>query len=140
MSSDQFGEQTAIKTGKGGLKGISLSSAQVAEWINSFPISAYITDTLDHCYSPDEPESSSEMLHTEKGVKRCKVDEDDHPCIRTELAKCSHPLETDNDDLYNIFKGQVAPTNVNVADSLSFGEPMVAEFRNSHSTQSSHPL
>ena len=43
VSSGQFGEQTAIKIGKGGL-----SSAQVAEWTNSFPISAYITDTLDH--------------------------------------------------------------------------------------------
>ena len=39
VSSDQFGEHTAIKIGKGGLKGISLSS---------FPISAYITDTLHH--------------------------------------------------------------------------------------------
>ena len=130
VSSDQFGEQTAIKIGKGGLKGISLSPSQVAEWINSFPISAYITDMLDHCYSPYEPESSSEMPHTEEGVKRRKVDEDDRQRIRTELAKCSHPLETDNDKLYNIFNGQVAPTKVNVADSLSFGEPMVAAFRN----------
>ena len=52
-SDDQFGKQTAIKIGTGGLKGISLSSAHVAEWINSFPISAYITDTLDHCDSPN---------------------------------------------------------------------------------------
>ena len=81
VSSGQFGEQTAIKTGKGGL-----SSAKVAEWINSFPISAYITDTLDHWYSPDEPDSSSEMPHTEEGVKRRNVDEDDRQRIRTELA------------------------------------------------------
>ena len=53
VSADQFGEQTAIKIGKGGLKGITLSPEQVAEWIDSFPISAYVSDALDHCYSPD---------------------------------------------------------------------------------------
>ena len=35
-----FGEQTAKKIGKGGLKGNKLSPEQVAEWIDSFPISA----------------------------------------------------------------------------------------------------
>ena len=40
VSADQFGEQTAIKIGKGGLKGIALSPEQVAEWIDSFSISA----------------------------------------------------------------------------------------------------
>ena len=42
MSADQFVEQTAIKIGKGGLKGITLSPEQVAEWIDSFHISAYL--------------------------------------------------------------------------------------------------
>jgi len=51
VSVDQFREQTPIKIGKGGLKGIMLSSTQVAEWIDSFPISAYVSDTLDHCQS-----------------------------------------------------------------------------------------
>ena len=46
--------------------------------------------------------------------------------LSDQFGKCSHPLKTDNDDLYNIFNGQVALTKVNVADSLSFGEPMVA--------------
>ena len=77
VSADQSGVQTAIKIGKGGLKGITLSSTQVAEWIDSFPISAHVSDTLDHCYSPDLSSSSSEMPHKEEGVKRCKVDEDD---------------------------------------------------------------
>ena len=40
-SSDQFGEQTAIKIGKGGLKGMVLSPDMVAEWIDSFPITGY---------------------------------------------------------------------------------------------------
>ena len=105
VSADQFGEQTAIKIGKGGLNGITLSSTQVAEWIDSFPISAYVSDTLDHCYSPDLSGSSSETPHKEEGVKRCKVDEDDRQRISTEPGKCSHPLNTESDVLYNIHNG-----------------------------------
>ena len=56
MSADQFGEQTAIKIGKGGLKGITLSPEQVAEWIDSLSISAYISDQAN---------SSSETPHKE---------------------------------------------------------------------------
>ena len=56
VSADQFGEQTAIKIGKSGLKGITLSPEQVAEWIDSFSISAYISDQAN---------SSSETPHKE---------------------------------------------------------------------------
>ena len=87
VSADQFGEQTAIKIGKGGLKGITLSSTQVAELIDSFPISAYVSDTLDHCYSPDLSSSSSETPHKEEGVRSCKVDKDYRQRISTELVK-----------------------------------------------------
>lgn len=37
VSGDQFGEQTAIKTGKGGLKGMALSPELITEWIDSLP-------------------------------------------------------------------------------------------------------
>ena len=40
VSSDQFGEQTAVRIGKGGLKGVTLSPELVKEWIDSFPITA----------------------------------------------------------------------------------------------------
>ena len=83
VSADQFGEQTAIKIGKGGLKGITLSPTQVAEWIDSFPISAYVADTLDHCYSPDLLSSSSETPHKEEGMNRRKLNEDDRRRIST---------------------------------------------------------
>ena len=73
VSADQFGEQTAIKIGKGGLKGITLSPEQVAEWIDSFPISAYVSDALDHCYSPDQANSSSETPPKEEGITRRNV-------------------------------------------------------------------
>ena len=108
LSADQFGEQTAIKIGKADLKCITLSSTQVAKWIDSFPISAYISDTLDHCYSPDLSSSSSETPHREECVKRCKVDEDDRQGISTTLGKCSHPFDSKSGVLYNIHNGQVA--------------------------------
>ena len=44
VSSDQFGEQTAIRIGKG----MTLSPDMVTEWIDSFPLTAYISDTMDH--------------------------------------------------------------------------------------------
>ena len=105
VSADQIGQQTVIKIGKGGLKGIKLSSTQVAEWIDSFPMSAYVSDTFDHCYSPDLSNSSSETPHKEEGVTKCKVDEDDRQHISTELGNCSHPFDTESDVLYNIHNG-----------------------------------
>ena len=131
VSAGQFGEQTAIKMGKGGLKGITLSPEQVAEWIDSFPISAYVSDALGHCYSPDQANSSSETPHKEEGIKRRKVDTDDRRRISEELDKCSHPLEIESDVLYNIVNGQVAPAVVNVSDALSLGALMVTDFRKS---------
>ena len=119
VSADQFGDQTAIKIGEGGLKGITLSSTQVAEWIDSFPISAHVSDTLDNGYSPDLSSSSSEMLHKGRGVKRCKFGEDDRQRISTKLGQFSHTLEIESYVLYNIHNGQVAPTIVNVSDSLA---------------------
>ena len=131
MSADQFGEQTAIKIGKGGLKGITLSPEQVAEWIDSLPISAYVSDALDHCYSPDQANSSSETPHKDEGIKRRNVDTDDRRRINEELDKCFHPLEIESDVLYNIVHGQVAPAVVNVSDALSLGALMVTDCRKS---------
>ena len=51
ISDDQFDEQTAIKTGKGVLKGITLSPELVTERIDSFPISVYVSDAMGHMYS-----------------------------------------------------------------------------------------
>ena len=106
ISANQFGEQMAIKIGKGGLKGITLSSTQVAKWIDFFPMAAYVSDTLDHCYSPDLSSSPTETPHKEDGVKRCKVDEDDRQRISTELGKNSHPLDTESGVLCNIHNGK----------------------------------
>lgn len=78
VSSNQFGEQTAIRIGKGGLKGITLSPEMVAEWIHSFPVTAYISDNMKHIYpgqaqaNEDEAEgcsTNSGARHKEEGKK-----------------------------------------------------------------------
>ena len=60
MSADQFGEQTAIKIGKGGIKGMTLSAELVSEWIDAFPITTHVSDHLDVIYSTDQAGKSSE--------------------------------------------------------------------------------
>ena len=134
VSSDQFGEQTAIRIGKGGLKGMTLSPEMVAEWINSFPVTAYLSDTTEHIY-PDPPlkdrkdqagtsDTSSKPHHQEKGKKRREMDADDRRRISLELSKMSHPLENQSPHLYNITNGGIAPAEaeVNVADLVNIGD------------------
>ena len=65
VSSDQFGEQSAIRIGKGALKGMTLSADLVSEWINAFPITCTVSDQLDSIYSDSEPGCSSQKLHKE---------------------------------------------------------------------------
>ena len=62
VSSDQFGEQTAIKIGKGGLTGITLDQKTVTEWVSALPTGAYISDTVDLLYEEDQP-NEKEVLH-----------------------------------------------------------------------------
>ena len=128
VSSDQFGEQTAVRIGKGGLKGVTLSPEQVKEWIDSFPITACVSDTIDHIYPEnikkrkDEDESGlkhkeesglkhkeeSGLKHKEESYSRRKADEEDREGIKKELAKHSHPLNDNSNCLYNIITGQIA--------------------------------
>ena len=51
VSADQFSEQTAIKMGKGDLKGMTLSPELVCEWIDALPITVHVSDHVDHVYS-----------------------------------------------------------------------------------------
>lgn len=131
VSSDQFGEQTAIKTGKGGLKGMTLSPELVMEWIDSFPISVYLSGAMEHIYQEHPVDSSTQVKHKEEGENRRKLDQQDRREISLELAKHSHPLEVESEVLYNIVNGQVAPKEVNVQDALVTGEKMASYFRNS---------
>ena len=45
--------------------------------IDSLSLSAYISDTLDHCYSTDQTSSPTETPHKENYINICKLDEDD---------------------------------------------------------------
>ena len=130
-SSYQFGEQTAIKMRKGSLKGMTLSSELVTEWINAFPISAYLSDDMDVGYTEEAPSLKVEAKHKEEGWKRRNLDADDRKRIADELSKHSHSLDVDSNALYNIANGQVAPDDVNVPDAMRIGEQMVASFEKS---------
>ena len=132
VSSDQFGEQTAIKIGKGGLKGITLDPEMVTEWFSAFPIGAYICDTVDLLYEEDQP-NEKEVLHKVEGLSRRRLDADDRRRVANELCNHSHPLEGRGEDnvLYNIGNGKIDPPAVNVADAVSIGDKMLSVFRKS---------
>ena len=66
--------------------------------------------------------------HKEEGESRQKMDETDCNKIAEELQKRSHPLIVNPTDLYNIVKGQVAPTNVNVQDELHIASTQSEKF------------
>ena len=125
VSGVKFGEQTAVKAGKGGLKGITLSPELVTEWIDSFPISVYVSDAMGHnvMYSQADqiPNSSSQTKHKEECNKRRKLEFDDRVTLSPELAKHSHPLTAQSEVLYNIVNGRFVPADVNVDDAVDLG-------------------
>ena len=131
VSGDQFDEQTAIKTGKCGLKGITLSPELVTEWIDSFPISVNVSDAMGHMHSQADqlPNSSSQTKHKEEGNKRRKLAFDDREPLSSELAKHPHPLTGQSEVLYNIVNGQVVPADDNVDDAVDIGQTMAGSFR-----------
>ena len=95
VSADQFGEQTAIKIGKGSLKGMTLYTELVSEWIDSFPITAYVSDRMDHIYADHIPVVSSQKQHKEEFKHRRILDAYDRNLIYAEVEKYPHPLEDD---------------------------------------------
>ena len=114
VSSDQFGEQTAIHRG------------MVAGWINFFPLPS-TSQTHIYTYSPmkesenhaGESATSSGPRHKEEEKKRRETNADRRR-ISLELSKMSHPLENPSQHIYNIANGRIAPpeANANVADSV----------------------
>ena len=124
VSADQFGEQTAIKIGKGSLKGMTLYAELVSEWIDSFPITAHVSDRMDHIYADHIPVLSSQKQHKEEFKHRRILDAYDRNFIYAEVEKYPYPLEDD----VPILTGQIAQTNVNVADSILIGEKTEREY------------
>ena len=66
VSSDHFGEQTAIRINKGALKGMILSADLVNEWINIFSLIYTVSDQLDSIYLDADPGCLSQNLHKEE--------------------------------------------------------------------------
>ena len=130
--SDQFGEQTYIRygKGKGGLVGMTLYPDQVAGWVLSYPICKFVSLTMDNMF--DETLTMYDITqdkHKEEGLQRRQLDADDRQKIQEEFAKCSHPLQTDCDKPINIVNGRIANEKVNVQNTLEIGNKMVANFK-----------
>jgi len=121
VSADQFGEQMAIKMGKGSLRGMTLSPQLVSEWIDAFPITVHVSQAVDTMYSSHTPEFK-QKLHEEEQKRRRLVDAEDQSMIAAEVEKYPHPLEDSKIHLYNPVTGQIAPADVNVMDSFFIGE------------------
>ena len=88
VSADQFGEQTAIKIGKGALKGMTLLPELVSEWINAFPITFHVTNRMDSIYS-DIPDKSIQEKHKEELKHRRILDGHDQSLIDAEVESTS---------------------------------------------------
>ena len=64
-----------------------------------------------------------------KELKHRRVlDTYDRGVIDAEVEKYHHPLENHHPHLYNPVTGQIALTNVNVAESIVIGENMESEY------------
>jgi len=105
----------------------------VTEWIDSFPVAVYLTDTMDHLYSEEAPSTSAQTKRKEKGENRRKPVSGDRQRISAKLENI--PIHYHNShELYNIVNGQVARNEFNDSEAVLIGEKMANSFRNSLSS------
>ena len=123
VSADQFGEQTAIKIGKGSLKGMTLHAELVSEWIDSFPITAHVSDRMDHIYADHIPVVSSSSTRKSLSTVVFWL-----LMIGILFMQKLRNILTLWKTIVPILTGQIAQTNVNVADSILIGEKMEREY------------
>ena len=129
VSADQFGEQAAIKIGKGALKGMTLSPELVSEWIDAFPITVHVSDRMEYIYTQMIHLTKRQKQHTEELKHRRALDAHDRGLVVAEMEKYPHPLADHRPHLYNSVTGQIAPDLVNVAESITIGEQMASKYR-----------
>ena len=133
VSTDQFGEQTYIRRGKcpGGLKSISTSKEQVAQWVECYPVLAFLSDAFDDMYQvPDDQRQNKptpESKHKEEGIKRQKSDDADRKKMEEKLRSLTHPLEQST-QVFNLVNGRMATPDINVQDCKDIGEEMLKKF------------
>ena len=103
------------------------------EWHCAFHIGVCIRDTVYLLlYKEDQP-NEKQVLHKEEGLSRRRFDADDRRRVANELNKHSQPLESQGEDnvLYNIVNGKIAPPAVSVAEAVSSGDNMLSVFHKS---------
>ena len=89
----------------------------VIEWINAFPLINHVSQCLDYLYSANIPDQMKQMQRKEEFF-----DANDHRLIDAEVEKYPHPLEDKCPHLFNPVTGHVAPSDVNVVDSMLIEE------------------
>ena len=100
---------------------MTLSADLVSEWIAAFPITIYVSCSLDHIYLAYTPGQTSQKLHNAEMKHRRTLDRD---LINTDVEKYPHPLEDDRPNRCNPILCQIDPADVKVADSIMIGEKM----------------
>ena len=103
---------------------MTLYAELVSEWMDSFPIMAHVSDRMDHIYADHIPVVSSQNQHKEElstVVFRMHM-------IRILFMQKLKNILTLWKTIVLILTGQIAQTNVNVADSILIGEKMEREY------------
>ena len=73
----------------------------------------------------------SRWKHKEEGERRQEIDRGNRNKIMEEYQQHCHPLKENQQILYNIVNGQVAPDSVNVQNALHIGEQQSKDFADS---------
>ena len=100
-------------------------------WVNSFSVCAHIDFAMEYIYSKAEDEKphggagGEKNQHKEEGDGRRRQDEADRKKIAVEYT---HTLNEQHSRVYNICNGQVAPSTVNVQESLAIGSEQSKQF------------
>ena len=88
---------------------MALSPDMVAKWTDSFLLTAYISDTMDHNYNPaplveDNTDISNGSRHKPERKKKRKILLYIRPTpnLTRGTSNISHPLESRSPQLYNI--------------------------------------
>ena len=77
----------------------------------------FLLDRLDHIYCDSGATKSTQREHKEELKHHRALGTHDCDLIYAEVEKYPHPLENNRPFLYNPVSGQIASTDVNVADS-----------------------
>ena len=115
--SDIYIETTFMRYGKGpkGIIGITLKPSAVKRWAFSMHVCCQVAnDVATITQRQNKKEVSS---HKEENPARMRSDQKDRNSIRNKLDPTDHP-----DEIVNIFTGRIAPSSVNVEQSVEIGK------------------